>query len=211
MSAKPVTVAIVEDNTALRKNLVAMIQQLPALECVGAFPDAEQALAALPGLRPMVVLMDINLPGQSGVECVARLAPLLPETQVIMITVYDDSDSIFDSLAAGASGYLLKPVQSAQLVAAIEEVRAGGAPMSMSIARRVVQTFQKPAPATGADDQLWPREVEILELLAKGLLKKEIAKQLDISYWTVQTHVGRIYKKLHVHTRHQAVAKYRRR
>jgi DNA-binding NarL/FixJ family response regulator len=129
---------------------------------------------------------------------------------VIMITVYDDSDSVFESLAAGASGYLLKPVQLAQLVAAIEEVQAGGAPMSMSIARRVVQTFQKPAPAAGADAELWPRETEILSLLAKGFLKKEIAEQLGISYWTVQTHVGRIYKKLHVHSRAQAVAKFRR-
>ena len=209
MNVKPVTVAIVEDNNALRSHLVEMLKQEPKLLCVGSFPDAEQALVKLPELNPDVVFMDIKLPGMSGVECVARLTQEMPKTQVIMITVYDDSDSVFESLAAGASGYLLKPVQPAQLVDAIDEVRGGGAPMSMSIARRVVQTFKKPAPAAGDDAQLWPREIEILSLLAKGLLKKEIGDQLGISYWTVQTHVGRIYKKLQVHSRSQAVAKYR--
>lgn len=209
MNKKPLKVAIVEDNAALLKNLKEMIQRLPGLSCVGAFPDAEQALAALPGLTPEVVLMDINLPGMNGVECVRQLSRILPGTQVIMITVYDDSDTVFEALAAGACGYLLKPVQSARLAEAIQEVRDGGAPMSMSIARRVVQTFQQPVATTSADDQLWPREIEILALLAKGLLKKEIAEKLGISYWTVQTHVGRIYKKLHVQSRAQAVAKYR--
>jgi len=208
MNKKPLKVAIVEDNAALLKNLKEMVQRLPGMSCVGTFPDAEQALAALPGLAPEVVLMDINLPGMNGVECVRQLTQMLHGVQVIMITVYDDSDSVFESLAAGASGYLLKPVQSARLAEAIQEVNEGGAPMSMSIARRVVQTFQKPVPTTSADDQLWPRETEILELLAKGLLKKEIAEKLGISYWTVQTHVGRIYKKLHVQSRAQAVAKY---
>ena len=153
--------------------------------------------------------MDIKLPGINGVECVRRLAGEIPETQMIMLTVYDDSDSVFDSLAAGASGYLLKPVKSAQLIEAIQEVLEGGAPMSMSIARRVVQAFKKSAPTADPDSNLWAREVEILELLAKGFLKKEIAEKLNISYWTVQTHVGRLYKKLHVHSRAQAVAKFR--
>ena len=209
MSKPQVTIAIVEDSAALRDNLEAMLRREPSFRCVGAFPDAEQALAALPSLRPAVVLMDIKLPGINGVECVRRLAGELPETQVIMLTVYDDSDSVFDSLAAGASGYLLKPVKSAQLIEAIQEVREGGAPMSMSIARRVVQAFKKSAPAADPEANLWAREVEILELLAKGFLKKEIAEKLNISYWTVQTHVGRIYKKLHVHSRAQAVAKFR--
>jgi DNA-binding NarL/FixJ family response regulator len=209
MSKPQVTIAIVEDSAALRDNLEAMLRREPTFRCVGAFPDAEQALAALPSLRPAVVLMDIKLPGINGVECVRRLAGELPETQVIMLTVYDDSDSVFDSLAAGASGYLLKPVKSAQLIEAIQEVREGGAPMSMSIARRVVQAFKKSAPAADPEANLWAREVEILELLAKGFLKKEIAEKLNISYWTVQTHVGRIYKKLHVHSRAQAVAKFR--
>jgi DNA-binding NarL/FixJ family response regulator len=210
MSAPPVTVAVVEDDDALRSYFVEMLDIEPQLACAGAFADAEQALEALPGLCPAVVLMDINLPGMSGVECVRQLSQVLPATLVIMVTVYDNSDSVFDSLAAGASGYLVKPVQPEQLVAAIEEVRAGGAPMSMNIARRVVQTFQKPVAAAGDDSQLGPREVEILALLAKGLLKKEIAEHLNISYRTVQTFVGRIYKKLHVRSRSQAVAKFHR-
>lgn len=210
MSKQKISLAIVEDNESLRRNLSEMIRREPAWKLVGEFADAESALAKLPSIRPSVVLMDINLPGMRGVECVARLTQLLPDTLVVMVTVYDDSDTIFESLSSGASGYLLKPVQSEQLVAAIEEVIAGGAPMSMSIARRVVQTFRKPAaPEVGDESQLWPREVEILELLAKGFLKKEIAEKLGISYWTVQTHVGRIYKKLHVHSRGQAVAKFR--
>jgi DNA-binding NarL/FixJ family response regulator len=210
MSKRKITLTIVEDNEALRRNLAEMVRREANWKLAGEFQDGESALDQIPNLKPSVVLMDINLPGMSGVECVARLTQLLPETLVIMVTVYDDSDTIFESLASGANGYLLKPVQSDQLVAAIEEVMAGGAPMSMSIARRVVQTFRKPAPEAGGEAQLWPREIEILELLAKGFLKKEIADQLSISYWTVQTHVGRIYKKLHVHSRAQAVAKFRR-
>lgn len=210
MSKKKITLAIVEDNESLRRNLAEMIQRESAWKLAGEFADGESALEELPAIKPSVVLMDINLPGMSGVECVARLTQLLPDTLIIMVTVYDDSDTIFESLASGASGYLLKPVQSDQLVDAIEEVMAGGAPMSMTIARRVVQTFRKPAPELGEDGQLWPREIEILEMLSKGFLKKEIAEKLGISYWTVQTHVGRIYKKLHVHSRAQAVAKFRR-
>ena len=210
MSKPKISLAIVEDNESLRRNLAEMIRRESGWKLAGEFADGESALEQLPSIKPAVVLMDINLPGMSGVECVARLTQLLPGTLVIMVTVYDDSDTIFESLASGASGYLLKPVQSEQLVAAIEEVMAGGAPMSMSIARRVVQTFRKPAPEASEEAQLWPRENEILELLSKGFLKKEIADQLGISYWTVQTHVGRIYKKLHVHSRAQAVAKFRR-
>jgi DNA-binding NarL/FixJ family response regulator len=185
-----------------------IIQRAEGFECVGSFEDGEQALDAIPALRPRVVLMDINLPGIDGVQCVARLARDLPDTQMIMITVYDDTDAIFDSLAAGAGGYLLKPVRSAQLIAAIREIIAGGAPMSSNIARRVVQTFRKPAAAPEGMSQLSARENEVLEHLAKGLLQKEIADQLGISYWTVQTHIARIYEKLHVHSRAQAVAKY---
>jgi DNA-binding NarL/FixJ family response regulator len=210
MSKSKISLAIVEDNESLRRNLAEMIQREAGWKLAGEFADGESALEKLPSIKPSVVLMDINLPGMSGVECVARLTQALPETLFIMVTVYDDSDSVFESLASGANGYLLKPVQSEQLVAAIEEVMAGGAPMSMSIARRVVQTFRKPVPELGDEAQLWPREMEILELLAKGFLKKEIGEKLGISYWTVQTHVGRIYKKLHVHSRAQAVAKFRR-
>ena len=208
MPAKPVTVAIVEDSPGLRRNMETIIQRAEGFECVGSFGDGEQALAAIPALRPRVVLMDINLPGINGVECVARLARDLPETHMLMITVYDDTDAIFDSLAAGAGGYLLKPVRSAQLIAAIREIIAGGAPMSSDIARRVVQAFRKPTAAPEGMSELSARENEVLEHLAKGLLQKEIADQLGISYWTVQTHIARIYEKLHVHSRAQAVAKY---
>lgn len=209
MSNTTISLAIVEDNEALRRNLAEMIHRQPTWKLAGEYADGESALEHLPSVKPSVVLMDINLPGMNGVECVASLTQALPDTLVIMITVYDDSDTIFESLAAGASGYLLKPVESEQLASAIEEVVQGGAPMSMSIARRVVQTFHKPAPKAGENAELWPREVEVLELLSKGFLKKEIADKLGISYWTVQTHVGRIYKKLHVHSRAQAVAKFR--
>jgi len=208
MSTQPVTVAIVEDSRGLRHSFETMLQRAPGLQWVGSFGDGEQALRDLPALRPRVVLMDINLPGISGVRCVARLAQSLPDTALIMVTVHDDTDAIFDSLAAGAGGYLLKPVRSAQLIAAIKEILAGGAPMSANIARRVVQAFRT-APAPVADlVHLGPRERETLDLLAKGLLLKEIAEQLGISYWTVQEYIARIYEKLHVHSRSQAVAKY---
>lgn len=210
MSPSPITTVIVEDNPGLRRSLEIMLNRASGIQCVGAFPDAEQALREIPNLRPKVVIMDINLPGMDGVTCVARLAPILPETQIIMLTVYDNTDAIFDSLAAGASGYLLKPVRSAQLATAIRDAATGGAPMSSSIARRVVQTFKRPVGTTSEVLQLAPREREIVDLLSKGLLQKEIADQLNISYWTVQTHIGRIYEKLHVHSRAQAVAKYLR-
>ena len=215
MSAKPITVAIVEDNSGLCQSFETMLQRAAGLKWVGSFADGEQAVRDLPALRPQVVLMDINLPGINGVQCVAHLAQTLPDTQIIMVTVYDDTDAIFESLAAGAGGYLLKPVRSAQLIAAIKEIFAGGAPMSADIARRVVQTFRKvpdaaatPAVPTADLVHLGAREREILDALVKGLLLKEIALQLGISYWTVQEYIARIYKKLHVHSRSQAVAKY---
>lgn len=210
MPEQPITIAIVEDNQGLRHSLETIVRRTEGFECVGSYVDGEQAMVALPTLRPRVVLMDINLPGMNGMECVAQLSRILPETQMIMITVYDDTEAIFESLAAGAGGYLLKPVRSAQLVSAIKEIVAGGAPMSSNIARRVVQTFRKPVltPTPDGMTQLSVRENEVLELLVKGLLQKEIAEHLGISYWTVQTHIARIYEKLHVHSRAQAVAKY---
>ncbi|MEI6075848.1 MAG: response regulator transcription factor [Verrucomicrobiota bacterium] len=207
MNPKKIRVAVVEDNAALREQIGAML--MPPCTCVGSYPNAEAAIGALPAINPDIVLMDIQLPGMSGIDCVRVLSGKLPATQIIMITVYDDSDSVYESLAAGASGYLLKPLESAGLADAIQEVLAGGAPMSMSIARRVIQTFRRPATEPDAGKALGARELEILEMLAKGFLKKEIADKLGISYWTIQTHVGRIYKKLHVHSRAQAVAKFR--
>ncbi len=208
MSQKNITIAIVEDNDGMRASLEKIIRNDADMKCLATFADGETAIRNLPSLNPQVVLMDINLPGMSGVECVRKLVEVLPHLQVIMLTVYDDTEAIFQSLAAGASGYLLKPVRAEQLLAAIRDVTQGGAPMSSNIARRVVQTFKK-TPAAEDNDlaQLSPREREVLEMLARGLLQKEIARQLGVSYWTIQTHIGRIYEKLHVHSRSQAVAR----
>lgn len=207
MSQATITVAIVEDDAGMRSSLEEIIHGEPGLTCVAAFPDGESAVSGLPALRPDVVLMDINLPGISGVECVTRLASKLTGSHIIMLTVYDDTDAIFQSLSAGAGGYLLKPVRKAQLLNAIREILAGGAPMSSNIARCVVQAFQKPPEKPSEITQLSPREREILDLLAQGLLLKEIAGHFSVSHTTIQTHIGRIYKKLQVHSRSQAVAR----
>lgn len=210
MSPPRIHVCLVEDDPGLRSSLEDILASDPGLVCTGSFGSGEEALDRLPALRPHVVLMDINLPGMSGVECVARLASVLPDSQTIMLTVYDDTDVIFQSLAAGACGYLLKPVRRAQLLDAIHDVLRGGAPMSTSIARCVVQAFHKAPTAHPENEeiaQLSPREREILELLAQGLLLKEIADHFKVSHATVQTHIGRIYRKLHVHSRAQAVAR----
>jgi DNA-binding NarL/FixJ family response regulator len=170
--------------------------------------SAESALQELPRLNPNVILMDINLPGLTGVECVRRLKPVLPQTQVIMLTVYQNTEHIFNALSAGATGYLLKQTPPAELLDAIRDVHAGGSPMSSHIARKIVQSFQKPAPLAGGSDGLSPRENEVLELLAKGFLYKEIADQLGLTYATVHTHIRHIYEKLHVRSRTEAVAKH---
>ncbi len=211
-----IRVAIVEDDADLRDNLRAIVSSVGDLRCVGTFTSAEEAWSLLPVARPSVVLMDISLPNASGIACVARLSLQLPEAHFLMLTVYDDSEAIFDSLAAGASGYLRKPMEPAELLVAIRDVHRGGAPMSSSIARRVIQAFRKPHSAPLPEpserisllEKIAPREREILELLAKGYLQKEIADQLGISFSTVRTLTGRIYEKLHVHSRGQAVAKY---
>lgn len=204
-----ITVAIVEDDARIRRSLAAMLGTADDIECVAQCASAEDALAKLPALQPRVVFMDINLPGMSGVECVRGLAALEPKPQIVMLTSYDDSEAIFSSLSAGACGYLLKPIRTAQLLAAVRDVYSGGAPMSGQIARRVVATFNKPAlcAASAAVESLSQREQEILGLLAEGYLYKEIADKLGISYSTVRTHIERIYEKLHVQSRAQAVAK----
>jgi len=205
-----ITVAIVEDDSKVRHSLASILKRGSGVHCVGEFGDAEEALRELPRLRPRVVLMDINLPGMDGVTCVRKLSELLPEMQIVMLTVYDNTDAIFNSLAAGASGYLLKPVSTAQLLAAVRDVYAGGAPMTSNIVRKVVQSFKQPAPAERETENfsLSAREQEVLDFLAKGYLYKEIADQLAISYGTVHTYIERIFKKLHVRGRAQAVAKY---
>ena len=209
-ASKTIGVAVVEDDAGLRRSLRKSLEEGPGTRCVAAVGSAEEALATLPALKADVILMDVNLPGASGVECVQRLVPLLPKTHFIMLTVFDDTEVVFQSLAAGAIGYLTKPVTEERLLEAIQDVYDGGAPMTSSIARRIVQAFRKPAedPRAAIEESLAPREQEVLKLLAKGYLQKEIADQLDISFPTVRTLTARIYTKLHVHSRSQAVAKY---
>jgi DNA-binding NarL/FixJ family response regulator len=203
-----VAVSIVEDDAPARQIFAGWLRRAEGFRCLSEHGSAESALGQLPKEQPAIVLMDINLPGLSGIECVRRLKPLLPETQFVMLTVYEDADHIFDALAAGASGYLLKQTPRSQLLAALKEVHSGGSPMTSNIARKVVQSFQQtPAPPDPADD-LSPREREVLEFLARGYLYKEIAESLHLSMPTVNTYIRRIYEKLHVRSRGQAVAKY---
>jgi len=176
---------------------------------VNEYGDGVSAVSELPKERPNVVLMDINLPGINGIEGVRRLKPLLPDTQFVMLTVYEDADHIFQALAAGASGYLLKQVPRDQLLTALRDVHDGGSPMTSKIARKVVQAFQASGAATAETAELAPREQELLDLLARGYLYKEIADAMSISVGTVNTYIRRIYEKLHVRSRAQAVAKAR--
>ena len=207
----PITVSIVEDNDQLRSTLARVLNRADGFQCLGQYPNAEAALEALPKERPNVVLMDINLPGINGVECVRRLKQIVPETQMIMLTVYEDTENIFNALAAGASGYLLKRTKSAELLEAIRDVLKGGSPMTTHIARKVVQSFQQSSASTQATENLSPREQEVLDCLSQGFLYKEIAEKLGISYETVHTYIRRIYEKLQVRTRTEAVAKFLRR
>jgi DNA-binding NarL/FixJ family response regulator len=202
------TIALVEDDANLRETLADIISSASGWQLVASYPDAEAALAGMTSACPEVVLMDIQLPGMSGIECVARLKARHPAVQVLMVTVYDNNDRIFDALAAGASGYLLKRDAPAKLPECLDDLLAGGSPMSSAIARKVVQHFQKEPPAKNDDHNLTPREKQILELLVKGGLYKEIAWDLGIGVETVRTHLHNIYAKLHVRTRTEAVVKY---
>ena len=201
-----ISVSIVEDDAGVRASLARLIDGAPGFRCLSQHPTAESALQEMPNASPEVVLMDINLPGLSGVECVKRLKPLLPGTQVIMLTVYQNTEHIFKALAAGATGYLLKQTPPAELLDAIRDVRNGGSPMNSHIARKIVQSFQQPLPAAPETNHLSPREAEVLALLAKGFLYKEIADQTGLTYATVHTHIRHIYEKLHVRSRTEAVA-----
>lgn len=204
-----ITVSIVEDDAPARAILTEWISGTPGFQCLGVYENAEAALVALPKEKPSVVLMDINMPVMSGIECVRRLKPQMMNTQFMMLTVYEDPDHIFKALSAGASGYLLKRTPRAELLAAVRDVHSGGSPMSSNIARKIVQSFQRFNNASSVQpDNLSPREREVLELLARGYLYKEIAETLHISVPTVNAHIRRIYEKLHVHSRAQAVAKY---
>jgi DNA-binding NarL/FixJ family response regulator len=204
----PISVCIVEDSRGTRESLSELLKRSPGLRCVGAYPNGESALRDLPEPGPDVVLMDINLPGMSGIECVARLKEKAPKTQVLMLTTYEEGDLIFESLRAGANGYLLKNMPPRELVNAVEQVHAGGSPMSMHIARKVVSHFQQIKQPSSEMEKLTKRELEILALLAKGFLYKEIADQLGISLSTVRAHLHTVYEKLHVQSRTEAVVKY---
>jgi DNA-binding NarL/FixJ family response regulator len=202
------TVALVEDSPAMRRNLERMLRRATGVRCVCSCASAEEALEQVPAKQPDVVLMDINLPGASGIECTSRLKQLMPAMQVIMLTVYEDTASIFSALKAGACGYLLKRASPGEILDALAEVRQGGAPMTSEIARKIVMTFQSPPPVGGETAALSAREQEILELLSQGKVSKEIADQLAISYHTVRVHTKHIYEKLHVRSRSEAVVKF---
>ncbi len=207
----PINVSIVEDNDKLRGTLARVLDRADGFKCVSQHGSAEDALKELVRVKPDVVLMDINLPGMNGVECVRQLKQLAPTMLMIMLTVYEDTENIFNALAAGASGYLLKRTSTAELLEAIREVKRGGSPMTTHIARKVVQSFQSAAPAASATENLSQREQEVLDLLSQGFLYKEIAEKLSIGYETVHTYVRRIYEKLQVRTRTEAVAKFLKR
>ncbi len=202
------TVAIVEDNAVMRESFRQWIDASPDFRCVFACATAEEALAELPRLKPDVILMDVHLPGASGIACTARLKEELPEAQVIILTVYRNQELIFQALQAGALGYLLKRSSPEELLRAIAEVRSGGAPMTSEIARMVVEAFQKKPASVGSGDSLTNRESEILALLSEGLRNKEIADRVNISYDTVRAHLRHIYEKLHVRGRTEAVKMY---
>jgi DNA-binding NarL/FixJ family response regulator len=206
----PIRISIVEDDKMVRDGLQMLLNGSPGFSCAASFGSGEEALDGLPEVRPDVVLMDIHLPGISGIECILKLKEKDSPILFIMLTVFEDTDAIFQSLSAGASGYLLKNTPPAKLLEAIQEVCRGGSPMSGEIARKVVQSFQNQAPKTGTSIVLTKREDEILGFLAKGYLYKEIAGLLSISIETVRTHIRNIYEKLQVRTRTEAILKYLR-
>src|SRR5262249_17039496 len=195
----------------LRNTLARVLNRSEGFQCVSHYQTAEAALKELPATKPEVVLMDINLPGMNGVECVRQLKQALPDIQVIMLTVYQDTHNIINALAAGAAGYLLKRTKTDELLAAIREVHRGGSPMTTHIARKVTQSFQKAGPSTQPAENLSQREQEVLDCLSQGLIYKEIAETIGISYETVQTYNRRIYEKLQVRTPTEAVGKFLRR
>jgi DNA-binding NarL/FixJ family response regulator len=202
-----IKVAIVEDNRDLRVSLQRMVGAARGCTCVGAFGTAEEALKHLPALAPDVVLMDVHLPFRSGIQCTRQLKESCPGTQVLILTVYENSDTIFDALKAGASGYLLKRSTPAEILSAIREVSEGGAPMSSQIARKVIASFREPRPG-GAEDNLTEREREILGLMTKGYAEKEIADMMHVSVNTVKTHRKHIYQKLHIRSRAEVLLKF---
>jgi DNA-binding NarL/FixJ family response regulator len=206
-----ITVSIVDDEAKLRQSIANFVNGAAGFKCVSSYSSAEAALKALPIDQPDVVLMDINLGGMSGIECVEQLKAQSPGLQILMLTVYEDTEKIFRALAAGANGYILKRSSPVNLLEAIREVHGGGSPMTSSIARKVVASFQKTAVSPGEKQgQLSPREEAVLDGLAKGWTYKQLASELSISIDTVRTYIRRIYEKLHVQSRTEAVAKHMR-
>lgn len=205
-----IKVAIVDDDEDIRASLAALIRRAQNFKLAGDYANAETAIKEIPRNPPNVVLMDINLPGMKGYECVRQLKAARPDIQFLMLTVYEDSDSLFNSLKAGASGYLLKRTASAKLLEAIRDVHSGGSPMTPQLARRVVQFFAKPADGSSPLATLTPGEREFLDQLANGYAYKEIAGRMEISIDTVRSYVRTVYEKLHVHSRTEAVVKYLR-
>jgi DNA-binding NarL/FixJ family response regulator len=207
-AAPVVRVVIVEDESWLRENLSQEINRGPGMQCVNCYGTAEDALQGIPGDRPDVVIMDVNLPGMDGVECLRRLRATLPDVRCLILTVYEESEKIFNSLLAGASGYLLKRTGTAELLEAIRQVADGGSPMSSSIARKVVAYFNELGEKKSDSLALSPREQQVLELLARGASYKAIADELSLSIETIRMNVKHIYSKLHVHSRGEATAKF---
>lgn len=204
----PIRVALIEDKATLRTQYAELLNRTPGFTCCGTFSDAESALSGIAAAVPDVVLLDIQLPGMSGVECAGRLKSLLPAVNLVMLTAYDDSDLIFRALENGAGGYLLKRTPPAELLRAIEDVMQGGAPMSSHIARMVVQSFQRRGTSPSPAENLTARENDVLRLVAKGMVNKEIADELGVSLETVRGHLKNIYTKLHVRSRTEAAMKY---
>jgi DNA-binding NarL/FixJ family response regulator len=205
----PIRVGVVEDDPNMRGNLARLLNETEGFACVAKCASAEEAFETIPLKKPDVVLMDIGLPGRDGIQCVAELRQKMPEVLVIMLTIEENVDRVFESLKAGATGYLVKLAQSEAILDAISEVHAGGAPMSSSIARRVVTAFRPPASTDDPEAVLSPREQDVLALLAKGNRAKAVAEQLGVTYFTVNSYVRKIYKKLHVRSHAEAVAKYK--
>ena len=203
-----IKVVLVEDDEQVRENLATLIRETKGFECAGTFGSGEQALESMPRRAPDVVLMDVNLPGMSGVECVRLLKSRFPDVQVVMLTVYDDSDRIFQALQMGASGYLLKRSTTDEILRAVEDVHRGGAPMSSYIARKVVQSFRRQGPSNKPAENLSRRETDVLTYLAQGYSNKEIATALGLSPETVRGYLKTIYSKLHVRSRTEAAMKF---
>lgn len=205
-----ISVSIVDDEPELRQSIETFVNGSPGFRCISSFASGEEALERLPAAWPDVILMDIHLAGMSGIACALAVKALRPQVQIVMLTVYEDPDQIFAALAAGATGYLLKRLTPARLLEAIQQVHEGGSPMSHSIARKVLASFQKPGRSSADTTKMTPREEMVLDCLARGYTYQKTAQELKISLDSVRTYVRRIYEKLQVHSRTEAVAKYAR-